>query len=219
MRDNITTPERGQTWYNGDTPDGNDTSFENVIGCTKVFEDVKWGDRGIKPSRTGQRSVVCRLLRNVSGITVYAKDLVQVDPTNPNHILGRARTTGQKCYPVDEFLPATGCPNNDLCWVVVKGPAIISTPMNGADFSTASIAAGAILAALTTSGGSTTAGTTASAGRVAGFAIVAATTVAQFTDLLNVAVNTVGMAMSAITSGQTNADILVDVGAERAGWP
>lgn len=218
-RDNISTPERGETWYEGDTPDPNDLSFETIIGMTKVFEDINWGDKGVKSYRTGARQVVCRLVRNVSGQTLYGKRLVQIDPTNPNHILGYSITLAQEAYPLDEFLPAAGLQHGDLGWVIIKGPAIVSTPMTGAEFQTASIAAGANIIAATHNAASTAAGTTGVPGRASGFTIVAATTAGQFTDLTNSIINRIGRAMSAITSGQTNADILVDVRRDNAGWP
>lgn len=209
-RDNTSTPGRGETMYEGATPDTNNLNFVELEGQTKVFEDINWGAAGVKPYRSA-RKVVCRLVRNMTGTTLYPKQLVQVDPTNPNRITGLTVSTGQECYPVDEFLPAAGVPNGDVFWIVISGPAMVKTPMTGAEFQTASIAAGAILTSGTTNGGSTAAGSTAPAGRVAGFPVVASTTVAQFTDLLNVATNSLGKAMSGATSGQTNADLLVNI--------
>lgn len=218
-RDNISTPGRGETWYEGDTPDTTDNSFETVIGATKVFEDINWGDAGIKSYRTGARQVVCRLVRNKSGATLYGKRLVQIDPTNPNHILGYSITLAQEAYPLDEFLPATGLQDGDLGWIVIKGPAVVKTPFTGAEFQTASIAAGANIIAGTHNAASTAAGTTGVPGRASGFTIVAATTAGQFSDLINAIVNRIGRAMSAITSGQTDSDMLVDVRRDNAGWP
>lgn len=209
-RDNTSTPGRGETMYMGSTIDTANLSFVDLEGQVKVFEDIDWGAAGVKPSRSA-RKVVCRLVRNMTGLALYPKQLVSIDPASPNRILGNTVTTGQECYPVDEFLPAAGVPDRDVFWIVVSGPAMCKTPMTGAEFQTTSIAAGAILTSGTTNGGSTAAGTTAPAGRVAGFPIVASTTVAQFTDLLNVAINSLGKAMSGATSGQTNANILVNI--------
>lgn len=218
-RDNTSTPGRGETWYEGATPDSND-NFEGVLGVTKVFEDVDWGASGnVKPYRIGIRGVVCRLVKNVSGQTLYGKRLVQLDPTNPNHILGYQDTLAKECYPLDEFLPAGGLVNNDLGWIVIKGPAMCLTGFAGADFQTTSIAAGDRLIATTVNGGTTAAGTTGTAGRVAVFAIAAATTAGQFTQLLDAATNWIGRALTARTSGNTNTDILVDVNRERNGYP
>lgn len=209
-RDNVSTPQRGETWYEGETPDTNNLKAVELEGQIKVFEDVNWGSsENVKPWRSG-RKVVCRLTRNMSGITILGKRLVTVDPTT-GRINGYADSLAENCYPVDEFLPAAGCVHGDLCWIVISGPAMCLTPMTGAEFQSAAIAAGDILFGLTTSSASTQAGTTHAAGRVAGFSVVAATTTAQFTTLLNQATNWVGHAMSARTSGETNAAILVDV--------
>lgn len=218
-RDNISTPNRGETMYQGVTPDLNDLKFAEIEGITKVFEDITWNAAGVKPARTGDRMVVCRLVRNMSGVTLYAKRLVQIDPTNPNRVTGYADTSALECYPVDEFLPAAGVPPGDLFWIVIKGPAMCLTPMDGGPFGNTSIAAGDRLQSLTTTGGSTGAGTTAKAGRVATFVVVAATTAGQFSDIINHVTNYIGRAMSAKTSGQTNADILVDIKRETNGYP
>lgn len=215
-RDNVSTPERGSTWYNGRTIDTNNLEGVELEGQVKVFEDINWGDTGVKSARSA-RKVVCMLVRNLSGITLYGKRLVTLNPTT-QRITGNADTLAEECFALDEFLPATGVPNGDLCWVVISGPAIVKTPMTGAEFITTSIAAGDILVALTTSGASTAAGTTATAGRLAGVSLTALTTVAQGLAVVQHAVNNIGKAMSAATSGQTNSDLLVDVGRPRNMW-
>jgi hypothetical protein len=218
-RDNLSTPNRGETWYEGRTIDTNNLLGVEVEGSTKIFEDITWGDRGVKGYRTGIRGVVCRLVRNMSGTTLLPKRLVVLDPTNPNRVKGYADTTALECYPVDEFLPAGGVANGDLFWIVIKGPAVCLTPMNGGVFGNTSINAGDSLCSLTTSIASTQTGTTAEIGRVATFVVVAATTIAQFTSLINFGLNNFGRAMSAKTSGQTNADILVDINRDKGGYP
>ncbi|HUR52948.1 MAG TPA: hypothetical protein VMZ71_02370, partial [Gemmataceae bacterium] len=189
-------------------------------GETKVFEDKLWTAQGVKGERNQSRSVTCRLVRNVSGVTLYAKTLVVLDPTNPNRVTGRATTLFQlDTYPVDEFLPATGVPTGDLFWIVVGGPAKVLTPMTGAEFNATSIAAGDLIGAATTNGGSTAAGSTVPAGRAAGPLLVnvALTTNTQYAQLIRDIRGGIGMAMSAMTSGQTNADMLIDVGWKRGG--
>jgi hypothetical protein len=219
MRDNISTPARGETWYQGGTIDTDNLAAVEREGDTKIFEDVDWSNTaGVKPHRSG-RKVVCRLVRNMSGITLYGKRLVTLDPTNPGRVTGFADTTAEECYPTDEFLPAAGVPNGDLFWIVISGPAVVLTPMTGAEFGATSIVAGDRIISLTTSGASTAAGTTGVPGRAAGFVFVASTTIAQMTDLVNLATNHVGRAMSAKTSGQTNSDLLIDVKRGGGGYP
>lgn len=221
-RDNTTPFGRGETWYAGRTIDTANYEGVELEGHTCIVEDILWGNSGgVKPGRTtsNARDQVVRLMRNVSGVTLYAKQLVQVDSTNPNRILGRQNVLFGPAYPIDEFLPATGVPNGDLCWVVIGGPALCLTPMTGAEFNAVSIAAGDILGAATTNGGSTAAGSTAPAGRVAAVlpVNVAITTNTQYSELLRYATGWFGRAVSAMTSGQTNADILIDIGWRRGG--
>lgn len=215
-RENVSTPERGSTWYNGRTIDTNNYEGTELEGQIKVFEDINWGDYGVKSSRSA-RKVVCMLVRNTSGQTLYGKRLVTLDPTT-RRITGYADTLAEEAFPLDEFLPSTGLLTGDMGWVVVSGPAIVLTPMTGAEFITTSIAAGDPLVAMTTSGASTAAGTTGSAGRLAGVSLAALTTAAQGLAVINHAINCLGKAMSAATSGQTNAALLVDVGRPRNMW-
>lgn len=217
-RDNVSTPERGGTWYSGRTIDTANYEGVEVEGTTKCFEDKNWNAAGVKTDRLSPRMVTCRLVRNVSGVTIYAKRLVQLDPTNPNRVLGYASTLFGESYPADEYLPAGGVPNGDLFWIVVGGPAVCLTGFAGADFNSVSIAAGDILGS-GTQAASTGAGTTGVAGRIAGVLAVnvALTTNTQYNELLRYAHNPLGRALSAKTSGNTHADILVDVGWRRGG--
>lgn len=210
-RDNDTLPGRGETFYNGGTIDSNNLGGANLEGQEKVFEDINWGATGgAKPARGAGRKVTCRLVRNNSGITLYRKRLVQLDPANGGKVIGYASNYSQYCYPVDEFLPVSGVPANDLFWIVVHGPAMCTTVMVGSQQG-ADIAAGSILHSGTTSTGTTAAGTTGAPGRVDVFTVAAATTAGQFTDINNFHHNKIGRAMSARTTAETNSDILVDI--------
>lgn len=218
-RDNDTMLGRGETYYAGATIDTNNLQGVEREGDTKIFEDKLWSAQGVKGERNQSRSVCCRLVRNLSGVTLFAKTLVVLDPSNPNRVTGRARVLFEECYPVDEFLPATGVPNGDLFWIVLSGPAKILTPMSGAEFNGVSIALNDFIGAATTNGGSTAAGSTVPAGRLATIlpVNVALTTNVQYAQLIRDVTGWVGRAMSAMTSGQTNADLLVDVGWRRGG--
>lgn len=217
-RSNVPPFERGSTWYNGRTIDTNNYEGVELEGRTCIFEDKNLSSTGpVKSDRT-TRQVTCRLVRNVSGITLYAKRLVQLDPTNPGRVTGYQNVLFGECYPVDEHLPATGVPHGDLFWIVVGGPALVLTSFDGAGFNATSIVAGDQLGALTTAN-STGSGTTGVAGRAAAVLAVnvALTTNTQYNELLRYATGWFGRAMSAKTSGNTNADILVDVGWRRGG--
>jgi hypothetical protein len=204
--------DRGSTWYNGRTIDTDNLEGGQILGRTGMFESVVLSDRGVKGKRLQESQVVVRAVRNSSGFTIYGKRLVKLSTTDPNTIVGIATTVAEECYPVDEYLPSTGCPNGDICYIVVAGPAMCLTPMDGGVFGADSIAAGDVLVALTTTGGTTQSGTTSKGGRVATFVSLAPTTAALGNLIRDAAYNYIGRALSAMTSGQTNSDILVSVG-------
>lgn len=111
-----------------------------------VFEDI---DVNTKKYRSG-RPVVARIVRNVSGIALlpgrvarFAQGAVSQNGV-PGGLWGgqidgyTAPATYPSDYtavqsgpgvPIDEFLPTAGVQNNDLCWVVVQGPAGVKTDL------------------------------------------------------------------------------------------
>lgn len=206
-RNNAQVTERGTTLYNGNAIDTANLLGGHLLGQTKDFEDNDWGSaESAKPSRSA-RKVRCMLVRNMSGATLYGKRLVSINPRT-FEITGYSITTAQKCYPLDEFLPSGGVPHGDVCWVVVSGPAIIKTMMTG---QTADIAVDDLIVAATHNAASTAAGTTGVPGRPDSIAISALTTAAQGLAVLRHARNAF-TALSAATTGQTNTDLLIDVG-------
>lgn len=217
-RDNQPPFERGGSFYGTDgTIDTANLAGAQHEGQVKIFEDFLWGATGIKGGRgvsNDGAKVKCKVVRNMSGATLYAGRLVQIDPANPGRITGYQNSNFAECYPLDEFLPAVGIRHGDLCYIVIGGPALVKTPMSGAEFISTSIAAGALLGAGTSNAGSTQAGTTGVPGRAVGSAIAAASTHLG-TDILNVAINHIGRAISAMTSGQTDALMLTDIRADR----
>lgn len=217
-RDNSPPFGRGETFYGTDrTIDTNALDGGQWEGHVKVFEDVLYSSYGVKPGRginnDGAR-VMCRVVRNMSGATLYGGRLVQIDPANPGRILAYQNSLFGEAYPIDEFVPAGGVRHGDLCFIVIGGPANVKTPMSGAEFISTSIAPGALLGAGTSNGGSTQAGTTGVPGRAVGNALAAGTTHTA-TEELNVAINYIGKAISAMTSGQTDAFMLTDIRSPR----
>ena len=184
-----------------DTADLEKTEIE---GIRKTFEDVDVSTS--PPTVRSAFPVEAMIVRNLSGVTLQAKFLAIVDPTNPARVIGVSNTTGQaNVVAIDEFLGSAGCVNGDCCWAVVKGPAVVKTPP-GAAFA-ANIAAGDHLVAATGASGSTAAAaTTNDHGRVvaASFGTTNNVNTAQIA-------NRFAKALSARTTGQTNADILVHV--------
>ena len=198
---------RGETFYNGGYIDSNNLGGLQMEGAIWEFEDVDYtpGKVGAKPARTNRR-VKCMIVRNVSGITLLPKRLVTFQNAGVDgryragRVDGYVTTTAQRGYPVDEYLSATnGVPNNDLFWVVIEGPSKVLTALDGgADnvFNVGDIAVGLTAA---TSGATT-------AGRVYPQDLTGATAL-----LGNQVQNKVGYALSAVTTGNTGADLLVDV--------
>jgi hypothetical protein len=186
-------------------------AFDHLVGKEWSFEDIDYGAtaQGARPSRTA-RAVTCRLVKNGSGGALLPKRLVRfktgAGPEYGAVVDGYARTTAERSYPVDEFLPAAGVPNGAYFWVVVEGPAKVLTPLAGAEFN-GDVTEGSRLVALTaaTSGATT-------AGRVAVENFTGSTQTADYAFIHNNLANMVGRALSARTTGNTNADLLVEVG-------
>jgi hypothetical protein len=100
---------------------------------------------------------------------------------------------------VDDHLPSAGVPNGDLFWLIVEGPALMRTDLAGGALNV--ISDGDRLAALTAATSQAT-----TAGRVQSF--VATTNV---TNAISGVLNVCAIAMSAMTTGQTNSAVLADV--------
>ncbi len=186
-------------------------NLDHLIGRDYVFEDIEWSNTSAtKPYRSG-KMVRCRLVKNASSAAVLPKRLCKFDTTAGAtyynaRVAGYAHETNQRSYPADEFLPTAGAPDGSYFYIVVEGPALCRTPLAGAEFNDA-ITVGSVLAALTAV---TTGATTA--GRVANQTITGSSQATDYSFAILAAENYVGRALSAATTGQTNADLLVDVG-------
>jgi hypothetical protein len=151
-------------------------------------------------------------LKNASGVTVYGKTLVALKlsaglytGTEFNGYSGSA--IAQKMVVLlDPYLPAAGAANNEICWCVLRGPALCKTPRNGEDFGFGDIAVGDPLIANGTIGAGTTSSTTA--GKIAGLTVWGGATVG-ITQNMGMWAGVLGNALSARTTGNTDSDILV----------
>jgi hypothetical protein len=149
-RDNSPPIERGMTGYQGAAIDSNNLKFEDALGMVKEFEDVTWSDYGAKGVNSAAR-VQCMLVRNLTGGAVTPGQAVELDFTTPAPftIKQTAQTVNGPFVIVDEYLPSAGCPNYDVCWVVIQGPCKpVITPGNSSNAS-----AGAYLGADATAKG------------------------------------------------------------------
>lgn len=168
-------------------------------------------------ARNSGRTIKAICCRNTSGAAMLPSRVITLDPTAGYHLLQRTVGYGTlhaapHVAVVDDAIPAAGVPNNDIFWAVIEGPQNVYTPMAGGDFggtaAGADIAVGAPLVAAT---GSTTSATTS--GRVAGILITNATAgnSSNGYDGFRMARNLLGTALSARTTGETNALIKVNL--------
>jgi len=202
-------PRRGTTFFAGSTPP---TTFGGTVGIEGHLQrfrdlDPTTGVDSSYQARTG-RFNICRFVRNVSGMS---------DPLLPKRVVKYASAHRYKRVDgycnvdyeevagvVDDFL-ASGIPNNDLGWIVVAGPALVTMPAS----QIGDIAIGQRLVALTAA--ASTHSTTAGRPRV--FNAAGTFTAAQTTDgtAFKVLQYSFGSALSAVSSSSTNSDMLVNV--------
>lgn len=160
--------------------------------------------RGNKSRPCGDH-VEAVLMRNTSGGTLLGKRFVNRDATAGYDFTKEVNGYTATDYKtgivlVDPFLPSGGVAANDIFWGVIKGTVLCLTPTADADFK-GDIAVGAVLVACTAAGTTTTA-----AGRVCNHSLANNTDAAG---ARNAALGAVGFALSAKTTANTNADILV----------
>jgi hypothetical protein len=133
-RDNSLPFERGTTAYQGTTPDASNLKFAELLGCIKEHEDRKFQDTGGVKGVNSPHMVTVMAVRNETGGAVTPGQAVELDPENPFAILRTAQSATIKPVIVDEFLPSAGCPDDDVCWVVIHGPCLAKVaPGNVAD--------------------------------------------------------------------------------------
>lgn len=163
--------------------------------------------RGNKARLTG-RQITAILLRNESGFTMLGKRVAKVKESGG---YGDFEAVDGYCAVkadahlvfIDPNLPATGIADDDIFWGILRGPTIVLSPFEAGGFDKA-IAAGDPLVGAT---GSTTG--TSGVGRVSVGGVLAGGSLAG-TDAYAQARNNLGRALSARTTGETNADILVE---------
>lgn len=169
-----------------------ETQAVHLEGREYIHQDTEYG--------TGM-NVRVRVVRNRSGAALVGRRAVSFATTAGKHeveVSGYAAVGSARAYVVDDLL--TSVPDKDLFFVVVEGPCLAKTALSG-DVSNL-IVQGDYLHAMTAA---TTGATTA--GRLAAATLTGATSV-----LASQIANVVGRAMSAKTTANTNADILINAG-------
>jgi hypothetical protein len=165
--------------------------------------DLDWNYSNAPATQRSNKTVVRRFVKNNSGIALLPKYLVVLSADGKEATgyarLGSDAGGSELGYPVDEFLPSAGAANGEGFYIVVEGPAtVVSSKQGGAENN---IASGDILIAATAA--ASTFSTTA--GRAA--VLAGATSVLALNKIA-----AVGIGLTAKTTDQTDADILIDVG-------
>ncbi len=205
----------GKTYYGESGTIDVSSSYANVGGV--AMEGLVCNFNDTDPSDVSKlRSsdvIETRIVRNASGATLYGSRLAAYDPANRlKRVNGYARIagSGNVAGVIDPALTA-GVRDGDLFHVITKGYVLVKTPKTGAEFGSTAIAAGDQLFACThTTALATTSSLPDTAGRIRGYATFTATettdgTASQYTR------NVLATAISAATSGQTDASLLVHV--------
>jgi hypothetical protein len=199
--------DRGQSYFNGGTVD--DTLGAQLLGKEWVFEDRDPASMTIRTNR----DVRVRAVRNDAGFNVLPKRLAQLNAAGDT-ITGYAAVNPQDGYPIDEYIPSAGIPDGDILYVVVDGPAMVSTGL-AADATNVIAAGDRVCAATAATSGATTAGRVVVqdlAADLTGGSDVTSTSVNDaLLALANQIQKAIGVAMSAKTTANTAADLLIKV--------
>ena len=201
MPDRAVAPfARGTTYFKGKTVDSSDLPGPSVVGQVHVFQDTDPSDETKKRSNG---DVVAIAVRNVSGVALLPKTLVQYkSDAIGKEVDGNSNSFSQVVAGVvDDHLPAAGCPDDDICWVIVKGPCTVKS---------AYINMGKLVAINDPVHAHTAAASTAGATESGRFTCNAAAAATAASALL-VSQNAIGRAITALTIGQTNYDTLIDL--------
>ena len=99
----------------------------SITGTQKTFLDAD--PRSSKASQFySNRAVTCIAVRNASGGALLPGDAVSFKADAIlDAVDAKAAKGGGLVGIVDEYLPATGVADLDVCWVVVSGPTAITT--------------------------------------------------------------------------------------------
>lgn len=194
--------------YKGTDDDGNLIN-EHLVGQVHMLPYKDLSATALRTSRdrlTGRqvKAVICR---NVTAAALLPKRVGLLDATAGYDMVETVdgycdtlASTG-RCVFIDPFLPSAGVADDDLFWGIVEGLTIVLTPAAGAAFN-GDISAGAPLVAATAA---TT--NTSTAGRVSNITVAGQT---AGTAAFSMARNCLGYALSARTTGETEADLLVN---------
>ena len=202
MSDKVSSlPRRGQTWHGGAVDSDAYGNSVDKEGFVQEFADEEAVTGMGAQTKASSRTTTCILVRNTAAVALTPGRVVtwQADYRGKRVDGYGTATAAAVAGVVDDKLPSGGVAIGDLFWLMVKGPALVKTSLAGDAENV--IADGDNLVALTaaTSGATT-------AGRINGQVLTGATQ-----PLADQIQNRIGVAMSAKTTANTNADVLVDL--------
>ena len=207
MSDAVTSlPGRGQPFLAGPDRTPASTDAAHLEGTQKWFDDAAPGQSSGAKTRRSGRQVLCILVRNVSGITLDPKRVVKYKAGQKfKQVDGYCNVAAEEVAGVtDEHYGAGGIPNNELFWIAVKGPSLLKTSLAGNGENV--VGANSVLVSLAAATSQAT-----TAGRVIAWGLTATSTGTTDGTYTNHLLHNFGRALSAMTTGQTNSDMLVDL--------
>lgn len=163
--------------------------------------------RGNKTRFTG-KPITAILLRNVAGFAILGKRTCKLRTAagfdQVEAVDGYCAVTadGPLVFS-DPFLPSAGCPDDHIFWGIIGGPTTVLTPFEAGGFNKTIAAGDFLIGATAATTGTSGAGRISCAGVLTGGSLAA-------TDAFNQARYLLARALSARTTGETNADLLID---------
>lgn len=205
MNDLAAAPFELGTIFTSSTP-ATPGSAEGLLGREHQFPNKSPSSGGYGPkTRRNERSISAIAVRNTSGIALTPGRVVRFKAGKEGReVDGYTTTTAAKGDGiVDPYLTGT-VPDDGIFWLIVEGPVLMKTSLAGDAENVISV--GSVLYALTAATSQAT-----TAGRPVAWG--GTFTATQTTDgtAANIIMNRFGRALSAKTTANTNADVLVDV--------
>lgn len=109
-----------------------DSLPEGILG--KVYAVADNEVKGLT-GRNSNEYVYLKVVKNSSGIALLPKRLAKPKISSTigfeTEIAGYTTVDAEDCYPIDEYLPASGVPDANYFYVVVGGPATVLTSLAG----------------------------------------------------------------------------------------
>ena len=211
---------QGKTFYGSSQTIPESTAYEAESLILEGREGTFKHNDVTDPEKVlSNRTVTRRLMRNSSGITVYAGMLVieeaGYEGKRFDGYAGDGAVAVAVAGVIDQHLGSAGCRNGDLCWVTTDGPTLAYTANQTGGFTNSNlIAVGDHLHAMSAgaSTANTTGGTSADdGGKFTNWVLTGTSQETTDGGSPKKILNVFAKAMSAATSGETNTLKLINV--------